>query len=263
MKKKVVYYNDPLNDDFAGTNIKRKPLPKNYRFHHTNPIYRFLTSVFYYTLAWPAIFLYLKIGFHTKVVGKKNIRSLKKGGFFVYGNHTHYIDAMTAQIYASRGRRTYIAADQDVTSLPFLRGLVSALGVIPVPLNPDESAKFKDAIAFHISKKHVISIFPEAHIWPYCTHIRPFGDASFVYPCELNRPAVAMVMTYRKRKIFKNRKPLHTLHVSRPFYPDMKLSLPERKAALRNHIYDYFLDITSEDGNIEWIAYRKAENKVD
>lgn len=30
--KKVVYYSDELHDDFAGTNIRQKPLGKDYRY---------------------------------------------------------------------------------------------------------------------------------------------------------------------------------------------------------------------------------------
>ncbi|MBQ4254933.1 MAG: 1-acyl-sn-glycerol-3-phosphate acyltransferase [Bacilli bacterium] len=259
--KKVVYYSDPLNDDFAGTKIKKKPLPKTYRFHHTNPFYRFFSNLLYYVIAYPVIFILLKVFYRVKVVGKKNIKSLRRKPYFVYGNHTQIIDALTSQIFASKGKRVYIVADQDVTSIPLIRGLVSTLGVLPVPATPDESAKFKEAIHYHMGKKHIVTIFPEAHIWPYSTHIRPFSDASFVYPCELNRPVVAMVMTYRKRKILKSHKPLPTIHLSRPFFPDMKLSLPDRKAALRHQVYDYFIDISSEDDNIEWIAYKKKENK--
>jgi hypothetical protein len=54
-----------------------------------------------------------------------------------------------------------------------------------------------------LSKKPGIMIFPEAHIWPYSTHIRPFGDESFVYPAELGAPVLAIATTYRPRKIFK------------------------------------------------------------
>lgn len=257
-KKKVVYYKDALNDDFAGTKITRRDLPKNYLFYHKNPFYQFFSALFYYVVGLPIFFLYTKIGYHIKVVGKRNLRHLK-GGYFVYGNHTQIIDAFNAQLYASHLRRGYIVADPDATSIPVVRQIVSMLGVLPIPTTADEHVRFKEAIGIHIRKKHVISIFPEAHIWPYSTHIRPFSEASFVYPCELNAPVVAMVMTYRRRKFFKNARPYPTIHLSRPFHPDKNLSMTERKIALRNQIYEYFLDIVSEEDNYEHIIYRKAE----
>ena len=38
--KKIVYYKDPLNDEFSGTKIKRKPLPEHYKYVHKNIFYR-------------------------------------------------------------------------------------------------------------------------------------------------------------------------------------------------------------------------------
>ena len=258
--KRIVYYEDALNDDFAGTKIKRRPLPAKYKFHSRNPVFNFFSVLLYYLLAWPIIFLVLKI-MRVKVVGKKNLKKIRRCGYFVYGNHTQIIDALTSQIFASKGKRTFIVADQDATSIPFIRPLLKMLGILPVPLTPEEGSKFSQAIAYHIKKKHVITIFPEAHIWPYSTHIRPFGNNSFVYPCELGSPVVAMVLTYRKRKILKNHHPLPTVHISRPFYPNMELSLPERKKKLRDQVYEQFLDIVSEDDNVEWIAYKKKESE--
>ena len=254
---RVVYYEDPLNDDFAGTKIKRRALPKNYKFHSRNPFFRALSFFLYYIIALPLIFIFLKLFMRVKVVGKKNIKKLRKTGYFVYGNHTQIIDALTAQIFASRLKRTFIVADQDATSIRGIRWLLKALGILPVPLNPSESIKFKEAINYHIKKKRVISIFPEAHIWPYCTHIRPFEDSSFVYPSELGVPVVAMVMTYRKRKILKSRPPLPVIHLSRPFLPNMNVSIPDRKKALRDRVYEYFIDIASSEDNVEWISYQR------
>ena len=260
-EKKIVYYVDPLKDDFAGTKIKRRPLPKNYRYYSRNPFWIAGSFLLYYVVALPLIFLFLKLFRRVKVIGKKNLRRVRREGYFVYGNHTQIIDALTAQVFASRGKRTYIVADQDATSIPGIRWLLKMLGVLPVPLNPNEAANFKEAVEYHIKKKHVVSLFPEAHIWPYSTHIRPFEDASFVYPSETGAPIIAMVMTYRKRKRLKNHPPLPVLHLSRPFYPDMNLSLPDRKKKLRNQIYEHFLDIVSEDDNVEWIAYKKKEQE--
>ena len=32
MKEKLVYYSDELNDEFAGDNIKAKPIGENYKY---------------------------------------------------------------------------------------------------------------------------------------------------------------------------------------------------------------------------------------
>ena len=258
--KKIVYYEDPLNDEFSGTHIKRIPLGANYRYYNNNIFYRALSWFLYWVIAYPILWLVAKIGYHVHVAGKKNRKLTRGQGVFYYGNHTQIIDAFTAQLFAAQGKRTYIVCNQDTTSIKGIRWLVKMLGCIPTPENPQEAEKYKDCIRKRIKQKRGISIFPEAHIWPYSTHIRPFGDESFSFPAELGAPVVAMAVTYRKRKVFKNRPPHVTIHLSRPHYPNMKLSLPERKRELRDFVYDYLLDTVSEEENQEYIAYVRKKD---
>lgn len=60
--KKVITYRDPVNDDFAGTNIKTKPLPEWFRYTHTNPVWRGLACFVYRGLARPIAFASGKSG---------------------------------------------------------------------------------------------------------------------------------------------------------------------------------------------------------
>ncbi len=258
-EKKTVYFEDPLNDEFSGTNIKRVPLGDDYEYVPKNIFARMLGWLLYWIFAYPLVFLYLKIVFHVRVYGKKNRRFLRGQGVFVYGNHTQFIDGLTGQAFALRHKRGYVVCNQDTTSIKGIRWLVRLLGAIPVPENPKEAEKYKQCIVTRIRQKRGVIIFPEAHIWPYSTHIRPFKDDAFTYPAELGAPVVAMAMTYRKRKIFKNRPPYVTLHISQPIYPDMHLSLSERKKQLRNRVYDYLLDKVTDEENYEYIRYVKKK----
>lgn len=257
--KKIVYYEDALNDEFSGTKIKRIPLG-NYKYYSNNIFHRALSWFLYWVIAFPILWLIAKVGYGVKTVGKKNRRLLRGQGVFIYGNHTQIIDAFTGQIFAARGKRTYIVCNQDTTSIKGIRWLVNMLGCIPTPENPAEAEKYKECIHKRIKQKRGISIFPEAHIWPYSTHIRPFGDESFSFPAELGTPVMAMAATYRPRRFLKSFPPKITLHLSRPFYPNMKLSLPERKKQLRDFVYDYLLDRAAEEENVEYIAYVKKKD---
>ena len=261
--KKVVYYDDLLNDDFAQNKIKRKPLPENYKYVSMNPILWFITFLLYWVVALPILWLVGKIGYGVKVLGKKNLRKVRHQGVFYYGNHTQIADAWLAQCYMSGFRRTFIVASQDATSIKGIRWLIKGLGCIPVPENPKQREGFVAAIRHHIKFHHGICIYPEAHIWPYATRIRPFVDASFTYPAELDAPVIPFCVTYRSRKIFKNASPRMTIHIGKPIYPDMNLSLPERKKALRDACYEYMIDKATEDDNAEYISYlpRKKQMK--
>ena len=52
------------------------------------------------------------------------------------------------------------------------------------------------------------------------------------------------------------------MHISKPFMPDPKLSLSERKKQLRDEVYSFLLRHASEDENVEWYRYvKKDENE--
>lgn len=257
--KKIVYYDDPLNDDFAGTNIKKKPFPSSFKYMHPhNPFWKIGSFLFYY-FALVLLWIVGKIWMGVKVKGKKNIRALRRRGAFVYGNHTQIVDAWSVQCYISRGKRTYIMADSDAISIPFIRPLVMMLGCLPMP-DLSHKDSFIEAVNKRYKQRCLISIYPERHIWPYSTHIRPYPDDSFIYPASLGAPVVATCTTYRPHHFFpKRRPPKMTIHVSKPFYPDMDKSLAERKKDLRDRVYDFMLDYSCEEENLEWISYQQRK----
>ena len=256
--KKVVYYHDALNDDFAGTKIEHKSLPEDFKYCHKSIFSRMFAFFIYWLFAVPILYFPVKWHFGIKVKGKKNLRFTRHKGVFFYTNHTQIVDAMLIQLYVAGPKRTYIVADQDATSIRGIRYLVQSLGCIPVPETPKQHKDFVECLKYRIKQKRAISIFPEAHIWPFATHIRPFGDGSFVYPAEMNVPAVPVCVTYRKRKIRKNMAPAMTVHVGKPINPDMSLPLAERRKVLRDRTYEFMLDMSAEDENEEYIAYIKA-----
>lgn len=255
--KKTVYYSDPLNDDFAGTKISHKPLPDNFKYAHKDVFSRILSFLIYWVIAVPLLFLPVKLIYGIKVKGKKNLRMIRRKGCFFYTNHTQIVDAMLIQLYVAGPRRTYIVADQDATSIRGIRYLVQLLGCIPVPETPKQHKEFVECLKYRIKQRRGVSIFPEAHIWPYCTHIRPYTDDSFVYPAEIGCPVVPVCTTYRPHHLHKNKAPKMTVHVGKPIYPDPSLSLADRKKALRNHVYEFMLDWACEDENVEYIRYVK------
>ena len=261
--KKTIYYDNLLEDEFSGTKIKRKPLPENYKYYRKNPFYRAFAWFVYYLIAFPIIYLVVRFyGYRLK--GAKKMRKLMHHPIFFYGNHTQILDAVVVQSLVSRGKRSYIVTNQDTSSIKGILWLVKMLGILPTPENPNESRKFVEAIKYHASHKSAIIIFPEAHIWPYYTHIRPFGDESFTYPAAIGAPVVPFCTTYRSRKFFKNKRPLPTVYIGAAIFPDMNKSLPDRKKDLRDRVYDYLRETSSNQENVPYIRYLpRSEEKKD
>ena len=109
------------------------------------------------------------------------------------------------------------------------------LGALPVPDSISEYKKFSKAYKKRISDGHPVVIYPEAHVWPYYTGIRPFEKTSFRFPAELKAPVYVMTTTYTRRRFFGvvTKRPKLTVYVDGPYYTDSELSIKENQQQLR------------------------------
>jgi hypothetical protein len=105
----------------------------------------------------------------------------------------------------------------------------------------------------------MIAIYPEAHIWPYYTHIRPFRQESFHYPVSYDVPSFCFTNTYHKRRFKK--KPRMITRIEGPFYPDKSLKRNEAIKDLRDRIYAA-MDENTKYNDIEMIKYIKKTEKA-
>ncbi|MCQ2792374.1 MAG: 1-acyl-sn-glycerol-3-phosphate acyltransferase [Bacilli bacterium] len=259
-EKKVVYYNDLVNDDFAENPTKHYRISDKFKYIHKNIFYRFFSFILYHVIAKPIFFLILKIKYHVRVKNRKAIRQLRATGFFVYSNHTqNIIDAFINHTMLFH-RKGHIIANNDVYSLKGLRTIVNMLGTMPIPNDMIQSKKFYDAVSYYIKKKHIIVVFPEAHVWPYYNDIRPFPSTSFIFPVTLNKPIIVSTITYRQRKIFKNAHPYITIHVSNPIFPKLGVPVKDNQAYLSDVTYCLMKKHVKEANSYEYIHYEQKNN---
>lgn len=252
---KTFYYTDPLNDDFAGTNIKQKPIDESYNFVRKGPLFRFFSFLVTFVIAIPILRLYLMFKHGFRVKNRKVLRKVRGQTFFLYGNHTHVADSFIPQAGVLLSRKVLIIANPDVTSIKGIKTLVEMLGAIPLPdpsLNYEASKNFVNGLKYHVSKKRAIAIYPEAHIWPYYTGIRPFLSNSFIYPVNFNAPVIAMTTTYRARK---RHKPAITVTLSDVFYPNTNVSKKDARELLRNEVYDFMIKTANDPLNYKYYEY--------
>lgn len=262
--KKVVYYDDLLHDDFAGTDgFKSKPLPKDFKFFPKSKLYWFFSNFVYYIIAIPVFWVVGRLVYGFKIRGKRKFRKTKMGkkGFFVYGNHTSIGDAFFVPVWLIPPRRTFVLCSKESVSNPFLRPIEMMVGALPLPNDATQTKPFLEAVEKHVERGDAILIFPEAHIWPYSTRIRPFPEQSFTYPASLGRPVIATCVTYKKRKILRFLPPRAVMHVSGVIEPDMSKPLGERTKLLREAVYTYMVETSCSLDNYEYIRYLPRPKK--
>ncbi len=258
--KKIIYYTDELNDEFSQAQITAKKIDGNYRYEQ-NSLFKKFTHVFWYRIiAMPIAFAFLKLRFAHRIVNRKVLKQAKDTGYFIYGNHTQPVGDAVIPTFISFPRDAYVIVHPANVSMPFLGRVTPSMGAIPLPDGLEANRNFVKVIEKRIQQKKAVFIYPEAHIWPYYTKIRPFQAKSFHYPVKQKVPVFCFTNTYQKRRFFKH--PRLVTYIDGPFYPDASLSPSEQKEQLRNMVYSCMCK-RSELSDVVWIEYRKEEKSSD
>jgi hypothetical protein len=178
----------------------------------------------------------------------------------MYGNHIGFFDAFTPNLI-SCPRKNMIVVSPDTVSIKGLRTIVEWLGAIPTPSDISGMRNFKKSVTEH-SKTKNITIYPEAHIWPYFTGVRDFSDASFAYPVEKNAPVIAFFTAFSEPRGFLScfRKANMTVYVSNPMYPDKTLPPRAARRELRDRVYAFMKEHSEKYSTYSVIEYIKKDS---
>lgn len=251
-EKKVIYYKDELNDEFSKAKIIPREIDEKYAYIPKSKLWDICSYVLQNIISMPIKILYSKIKFRIKYIGKEKLKKYKKQGYFIYVNHTQIFADTFIPSIGNYPKRNFFIVNPENVSMKFLGNLVQLLGAIPIPTKKEAIKNFIQAIEKRIKKGYSITIYPEAHIWPYYTKIRPFKSVSFKYPIKFDTPVFCMTNTYQK---YKKSKVKIVTYIDGPFFANKDLGLQEQKEDLRNRVYECMVN-RSKNSNIEVIEYR-------
>lgn len=282
---KTVYYNNELTDEFSSAVITPKKIDGNYKYDRDRIGGRLLHFFFYRIIAIPTAFFYLHLSHHHKIVGREKIKAfiaeakndehrrrreqkalcraqkqsaaaaVSPRACFIYGNHTQATADALIPTFITHPANAYVIVHPNNVSMPVLGRITPYIGALPLPDDIAASRNFRTIIDKRVREGSPIFIYPEAHIWPYYTGIRPFPDDSFYYPIKYNVPVFCFTNTYKRRG---NGKPQIVTYVDGPFYPDGELPLKDRRRELRDRVYDCMKQ-RSLESDVVWIEYRPAD----
>ena len=126
-----------------------------------------------------------------------------------------------------------------------------------IPLGQDrvQCVEQLRCIKKRIAQGHTVTVYPEAHIWPYYTGIRPFKADSFGYAAVTGAPVVAMTNCFQKRRFFKS--PKVVTYLDGPFYPRKDLSRAENTKYLRDLTYEAMKERAKNHSTYVYYEYRR------
>lgn len=251
-KSRVVRYRSESDEIFTSS-VKTKTVDKNFVYVRKGPWNWFLRHVFVRFLVMPFAKFWVRFGFHSKFVNRKLLKK-HKGGCFIYSNHTQAVPDAFRAAAAPLPNQSYIIVHADNISFPGIQPLMMALGTIPIPTETNGMINFMRTVELR-AKDHPVVVFPERHIWPYYTKIRPFSDVSFRYPVRCGVPAFVMTTTFHKRRF--SQKPREVVYVDGPFYPDLSVPAKESQEDLCRRVYDTMCE-RARLSTYEYVRYEKA-----
>lgn len=260
MKKKnkseqqVIYYSDELNEEFSTAQITPIKIDESYDYGDGS-LWWHIKHRFWLSIYAPVAGLYLLFKWHHKIVNGKAIRKFsKKQPFFMYGNHTNPVADAFIPTFTTHFRNTFVIVHPDNVSMPVIGKINKYVGAVPLPDNMAATKNFMATIKTRVEENAAVHIYPEAHIWPFYTKIRPFLDVSFRYPVQYKTPVFCFTNTYQKRKFGKT--PKLVTYVDGPFYADENLSAKDQRKQLRDKVYETMCS-RALNSNVELIKYIK------
>ncbi|GHV37082.1 hypothetical protein AGMMS49546_03840 [Spirochaetia bacterium] len=217
-----------------------------------------LWSGFIYFSIWTLVFLVCPIRYGLRIEGRnilKKHRKLFENGAMTAANHVMRWDFL-AVLQAVRYRRLYFPAlASNINTAD--RGVIRAVGGIPVPLGIHAMKNFNLAFDELHRRKKWFHAFPEASSWDFYQPIRPFKKGVFTMAWTYNLPIIPLAFSYRPPtgiyRLFKKGYPLITLRIGEPLLPDQSLPRKEAVNLLREQCHKRIIELAgTREGENPW-----------
>ena len=231
---RIRYYHS-YSDDFVESSDQDFRLPEGFRWTHRNPAYR---AVSWAVLLFAHLIgiVYVRVILRARIVNRKVLDEDRSRGLVLYCNHTQVIGDPIVPAIALGTRRMRTIVSPANLGIPVLGRLLPMLGAMPIPKGMRPMRRFVDALSEELAHGSGVVVFPEAHLWPYCTKVRPLPEEAFSLPVVNEVPVYCMTTTYQRRRF--GRRPRRTYYVDGPFFSDGSLGRHQRRRELRDRVYE-------------------------
>lgn len=213
---------------------------KNYkRKIKKNKIKRFLSSIFYYGIAFPILSIYFYLIRGLKVKGKKNIRKLNSGAV-VISNHVHKLDSVMNAIAVFPKKLNFTSIPSNF-EIPVYGSIVSAFGASPIPINTFETKVFLYELRNKLTKGKFVHFFPEGDLISGYNGVRNFKRGAFVLSEEAKVPVIPVKITSINKSIYKYPfffKSKIKINIGEPIYPNIFSQKRESINELRDKAFN-------------------------
>lgn len=190
-----------------------------------------------------------------RVANPEVLQPYQGRGYFLYGNHTQPLSDAFFPMLLAHGVPAKTIARTDNLAVPILGPFLQMGGAVVVPPELHAMPEFLQDVAQCITAGQPVTVYPEAHVWPYDIRIRPFTRAAFHYPVALHTPSFAMTTTYHRRR--HGSRPGITVYLDGPFLPNTDLSPRAQQSELLERIHAAMTARAAQYSTYAYVTYRK------
>lgn len=251
-KAKKIYYYKTYEDDVVTSTKQGYTLKEDYKWIHKSKFYNFISRIVY-SIGKAFGFIYCKLYLKVKIENADILKDYKDTGYFVYGNHTQEIGDVFIPALVCKGERIFTIASPANLGIKVIGKILPSLGILPTTNKLSDTMKLYKAVKQRIEENHPVIIYPEAHVWPYYTGIRPFIDTSFRFQVDLNSPAFCMTTTYYKRK--NKKRPGIKVYVDGPFFTSDTLDKKQNQDKICKEVHECMQE-RSKNSIYQYIEYK-------
>ncbi len=227
---------------------------ENFKFVNKNIFFRIGSNLLFYLVAIPVLDILSVLWFGLKIHGRRNLRYIK-GGAVTVTNHVHVLDSpmVACTLFP---KKAHMASLKSNFEIPVIRWLVRMLGGIPIPETPKALNAFMESMRAELEQGKLVHFYPEASLWPWHDELRPFKNGAFNLAIRSDVPIVPMVFRFREAwwpfKLLR-KKPLITLEVGSPIFPEEKGSDKQRIIMLKDKTHEYMEEMLTKPAKKRWL----------
>lgn len=255
MKKKTYYYTS-YAEDLIQARKQNYELPADYQWQKTTKVARAKSwAVRHGVRALSDIFCPVILHLHSHETHRKISGNLQQG-CYLYINHTQMVGDAMIPYYVLQKKWPAIVVSPANLSLPVIGKLIPYGGGLPIPHQLRKLREFNQVVQQTVQDGKCVVIYPEAHVWPYYTKIRPFELSAFHYPAKDQAPVFCLTNTYQKPRW--GTKPQITSYLDGPFFAPTDLTQKERQKFLSEQVHSC-MQVRSQASNYEYLKYQRKD----
>ncbi len=180
-------------------------------------LFSIFSNVLYYGIAFPILWILLKVVYDLKIEGKEHIKNLKRGAITI-SNHVLVLDCAMIGI-ACIWKKVCYTVQETSFQIPFVGKLIQLLNAVPIPNKIAQKKDFIRKVDTRLQKGGIVHFYPEGSLMPYHKELRDFKNGAFDFAVRNQVPIVPIVFQFREpkgiRKLFKTKQDV-TLTILEP-----------------------------------------------